>query len=405
MINTIKDSLSMSELRIFRAIYENGPISRVRLSEGLDLTRAAITMNLKRLSELNIIEETGKGNRQFGRGRKEILMSINPGAGFILSIHVALRYLTFGIVDLSGKIRAKKTRPFPIHSAPHQILEPLVGDISDLVQKTKINPEKIIGIGVGIPGIVDSQSGIALESTLEGWQGFDVRSYLQDHLGYVTHVENDVKALTLGEYYFGSAQNVRNLVCLWLEDGIGAGIINDGKLIRGVTASAGEIGFNEFILDMPVKKSILIVGQPRFWGDILCFANIQATIKRGLEGGWQSQLAADATLGEFVAAVENRDPLGFYIIRLISRIVGTVCCNLIYTFNPQLLLLSGPLFSRNSWLVDEVYEHINKGVLRSPIKAVQLKTSMLAEDGVTIGSAALIMENFFKGAEPKTFGV
>ncbi len=396
MIQTLQKKLTQNELRVFRAIYETELISRVKISKELNLTRAAVSGITKRLVESGLIHEVGKGAAVNGRGRREVLLSINPNAGFIISIHFALSYCSFGIVNLKGNILDKKTRNFPLGTAPNEVLNNLPEEIFKMLNKNEINKNKIYGVGVAIPGIVQQDEGKVCEITLKDWQGFPLRNYLEKKLGFNVFIENDVKTITLGEYQFGISKHVRNMVCLWFEDGIGAGIINDGRLIRGVSSSAGEIGFNEFIMDLPRKKSILFNGKPKYLGDILCFTNIKETIKRGLGEEWNSQLTENSNIEDFIKAVESGDPLGLYIIRLLGKVLGVLSANLTYSFNPQILLLAGPLFYRLPQLVDEIKKYLNRCYLRSPINSVELKTSVLGEDGITIGSVALIFEQLFK---------
>ncbi|MBC8184608.1 ROK family transcriptional regulator [candidate division KSB1 bacterium] len=396
MIQNLQKNLTQNELRVFRAIYETELISRVKISKELNLTRAAVSGITKRLVGFGLIHEVGKGSAVNGRGRREVLLSINPSAGYIISIHFALSYCSFGIVNLKGNILDKITRTFPLGTAPHDVLKNLDQEIFVMLEKNGIGKDKIYGVGTAIPGIVQQDEGKVCEITLKDWQGFPLRDYLEKKLGFEVYIENDVKTITLGEYQFGISKHVRNMVCLWFEDGIGAGIINDGRLIRGVTSSAGEIGFNEFIMDLPRKKSILFNGKPKYLGDILCFTNLKETIKRGLREGWNSQLTDKSDIEDFINAVESGDPLGLYVIRLLGKVLGVLCANLTYSFNPQILLLAGPLFYRLPQLVDEIKTYFNRCYLRSPINSVELKTSVLGEDGITIGSVALIFEQLFK---------
>jgi predicted NBD/HSP70 family sugar kinase len=330
------------------------------------------------------------------------LLNVNPDAGFIVSLHIALGYLSYGLVNLAGKIIRKKIFTYPFGSAPHTVLDELDKKLNQILEETQIDKKVIFGVGVAIPGIINYEEGNFREKTLEGWQNFPLRSFLEDLLNEKVYIENDVKTNTLGEFQFGTSRYVRDMVCLWLEDGIGAGIINDGRLLRGVTSSAGEIGFNEFILDMPRTKSILIASRPRFWGEILSVSNIKKTIQRGLAEGWNSILTENADINDFVHAVEISDPLALYILRLLGEVLAKVGANIIYSINPQVLLLSGPLFHRLPQLIDEIRSHLNKFYLQSPIEAVELKTSILGEDGVTIGCAALVLEHLFKGSEFKS---
>lgn len=398
-MRTLHNNLTQNELRVFKAIFESGPVSRVKIANGLNLTRAAVTRIVQQLMQKKLILEVGKGNSKNGPGRREVLLTVNPEAGFILSIHFALRYATYGLVNFNGKIIHKSKQKYANAASPEEAIAQTLDSVEAYITEHDIAMDGILGIGVALPGIVNHESGRVIEQTISGWEGFAIKDFIQKRMTCPVIVDNDVKTLTLGEFHFGTGWHIRNMVCLWLEDGIGSGIIHDGRLIRGVTSSAGEIGFNEFLLSKPASKTILINGSPRCWGDIISFSNILTSIQRGLDEGWQSQLSQEASIDDFVESVEANDPLGIYLFRLIGELVGIVSCNLIYTFNPQVLLLSGPLFRKIPQLSDEVRHHLNAGILRLPIEAVELRTSILGEDSVTVGCGALMLEHLFKGTE------
>jgi N-acetylglucosamine repressor len=393
---TLKNYLSQNELNIFRTIYEAGPISRVEISRRLNLTRAAVSIIMKRLTEFGLILEVGKGASSERRGRREVLLTVNPDAGFVITVHIALSSYDIGLVDLTGKVLEKKSLTFQMNLPPTEVLEPLTQDLTALIERNHLKKEKIFGIVIAIPGVINYAGGYVRELTLKSWQGFEVRNYFEERFDIKVLIENDVKTYTLGEFQFGTGKHVQDMICLWLGDGIGAGIITNGRLIRGISSSAGEIGFNGFIMEAALNnKSILTQNNPKCWGDTLSLTNIKDTIKRGIKDGWHTNLKEDAQISDFVHAIETRDPLGLYIFRLLSQILGTIGQNLVYTFNPEILLLSGPLVYQLPRLASEVRKHLDKGAMKSPLESVEIKTSMLGANGILIGGVALMLEYLF----------
>ncbi len=394
MLN-LKTDLSQTELNVLRCVYEAGPISRVKVAQRLNLTRATLTVISKKLKDLKLIFEAGKGTSSEGRGRKEVLLSVNPNAGFVLGIHISIGQFTVGLLDLSAKVIEKISQPFPPDKPAPMVLPPLVEMLRRMIERYQIQKQKIFGIVVAIPGVIDYKRGVLREITLTGWQGFELRSYFENQFDIKVLLENDVKTYTMGEFYFGIGKHVNSMICLWLGDGIGAGIINNGQMVRGISSSAGEIGFNEFILEQPNNRSLLTAGEVRCWGDVLSLTNIKATIRRGIEEGWKTELKPNAQIPDFVAAIGRGDPLAVYIFKLLSNVLGAIGLNLIYTFNPEILLLSGPLVYQLPQLAGEVRAHLKRGILQSPIENVEVKTSILGENGLLIGGVALMLEYLF----------
>lgn len=401
-MKAIIEDLSPNELRIFRAVYEKGPISRVRLARGLHLTRAAVTILIKRLTQLGLIVEVGKDNSGDRRGRREILLTVNPEAGVILAVHISLTHINYGLVTLNGRILIRNRNPLPENYQPSEVLSVVSNELIQMIETYCKDSSRLFGVSVAIPGIIDYKTGSLLEQIRVSWEGFQIKDFFEKQLGLNVFVENDVKTLTLGEFYFGMGRHSNDMVCLWAKDGIGAGIIHDGRLIRGYSSSAGEIGFNQFISELPANRSILINGKPNCWGDLLSFTNLRASIDRGVDEGWKTSLKKGASIDDFIIAYENNDPLAIFIISSLASVLGVVSCNLIYSYNPQVLVLAGPLFEKIPNLTIEVKKHLNKGLLKTPLNAVDLKASILGEDSILIGGAALHLEYIFKASEQVT---
>lgn len=394
MLN-LRRHLAQTELYVFRLVYEKGPISQVKVAQLLGLTRARISTIVKKLRELQLVIEAGKGMSSEGRGRKEVLLAVNPDAGFVISIHMAFDHFTVGLLNLTGKVLKKVSQPFQLNAPPPIVLSSVSETVRQTITEHQIQKQKIFALVITIPGVIDYRKGVVREITLKGWEGFRLRSYFEEEFDVKVLLENDVKTYTMGELYFGIGKHVSGMICLWLGDGIGAGIVSNGQLIRGAGSSAGEIGFNEFILEQPTNKSILTTGEVHCWGDILSLTNIKATIVRGIEEGWKTSLKPDAQIGDFVEAVVHGDPLGLYIYRLLSNVLGAIGLNLVYTFNPEILLLSGPLIQHLPQLAGEVRALLNKGVLHTPIETVEVKTSILGENGLLMGGVALMLDYLF----------
>ncbi len=399
IVLNLRNQLSQTELSVFRTVYEAGPISRVKAAKRLRLTRATVSVITKKLKELDLIMETGKVKSAERRGRREVMLMVNPQAGYLITVHIELFRYNVGLVDLTGNVIEKESSDFPLNSPPLTVLDPLIITLQRIIDKHHVKKQKIFGIVIVIPGVINYKNGYPREITLKGWQGFELKKYLEDKFDIQVLIENDVKTHTLGEYQFGIGKNINDLICLWLGNGIGAGIITNGRLIRGISSSAGEIGFNEFILEPPTKKSILISGDVRCWGDALSITNIKATIRRGIGEGWKTHLTEHATISDFTRAVESGDPLGMYIFQLLSQVIGLVSLNLIFTFNPEILLHCGPLVNELPRLATDVRTHIKRSTLQSPIENLEIKTSILGDNGILIGGVALMLDYLFQNSD------
>ncbi|KAA3619421.1 MAG: ROK family transcriptional regulator [Calditrichaeota bacterium] len=386
----------INEIRVVRALCEEGALSRAALANMLNLSRAALTIITQKLADKNLILEVGKGTSTDRGGRREVLLSVNQRAGIILSIELEVEYAQFAMMDINAAFIDRGRITYAKETPIEKILDEIILKLKAFIEKENIYEKHIIGVGICLPGILDYDKGTLRESyTLGRWQDFRLREYIENNLNLPTFIENDVKALTLGEFQFGAGKNVTDLVCLWIGDGIGAGIIVNNQLLHGSTSSAGEIGYNEDKLLLLKEDALLVNDADKNWGQILTLNNLRSAVRRGKEQGWQTELEMNATIEQIIEAAEANDPLALHLFKLFGKILGSVCSNLIYTLNPPLVILSGALFEESTIVVDEIRQYVAKGILRTPIESVSIKSAKLGEEAMLLGAAALVLDDLF----------
>jgi predicted NBD/HSP70 family sugar kinase len=192
----------------------------------------------------------------------------------------------------------------------------------------------------------------------------------------------------LGELIFGAGRNVRDAVYLWLGDGIGAGLMIDGRLHHGFTSSAGEIGYNSVVQPSQARTSALLLnnGQQDV-GDVLSEANIARALG----------LSSSRTMRSGITArLQSRDQQADQVLREIGDVVGELCITLVNTLNPEAILLGGDLFWHVAPLVEAVEEKVKRDVLGVPAEAVRISVSALKEDGVLLGSVGHVLFDLFR---------
>ncbi|MCI0512908.1 ROK family transcriptional regulator [candidate division KSB1 bacterium] len=387
----------INELRVLQAVCKEGLISRASLAKRLKLSRAAITGITHRLENRQLLVEVGKGTSTQRGGRRQVLLALNATAGTILAIEIEREFARFGLLNMNAQIIQQDLLTYLPATPPMFILPPILEKLRTMLQQHNIRNENLLGIGVGIPGILNYKMGSISEAfTLHSWRGFALRHFLEQELGTPAFIENNVKALTLGEHLFGNGRNVSDLVSFWVGDGIGAGIIVNGKLLHGATSSAGEIGYNEYSLDQHNICSTLVHKNQRDWGDLISHSTLRAGIQRGIETGWTTQLTTDGRVEEIITAAEIGDPLALHLLKGLGTLIGTVCANLILCLNPPVLILNGLLFSRTALVANAVRQRVAQGILRSPVEGIEIRTGLLGENAVLIGAAALVLEDLFQ---------
>jgi len=242
-VKFIKD---YNELNVLRFIKHHGPISRAEISKKQHISKAGISEIVARLIDQEYVSETGIGNSTQRGGRRPILLTFNQKAGYVIAIEIKRSFAKISLLDMNATIHHTRTIDYSIGTSMTDVLKNIFPVIDEFLKIDWVIDSRPIGIGIGIPGLIDYDSGcIKLSDSLKSWEKYPIRQKFEKTFKIPTILENDVKTLALGECLFGKGEDHQSLVNLWIGDGIGAGIILNGSLIRGVTASAGEVGYDE----------------------------------------------------------------------------------------------------------------------------------------------------------------
>ena len=391
----------INEIRVLKAVRENAPISRATLARMLGLSRAAMSGIVQRLMQLGLLVEIGKGQSTARGGRKEILLALNAEAAVLLAADIDVGEVHLGLLDLEANFMREHTFQYAVDESPEQVLEELVRAFRRMLRSAGVKRSSVLGLGLAIPGIIDYNRGVLSEAyALKHWPGFPIREYLEKKLQVPVFLENDVKALAIGEYHFGDGFNVENLVTLWIGEGIGAGIILEGQLIRGASSSAGEVGFNAVAtpshMDTEIRSLLLPDQTPLTWSDVLTHENLRRATQLAIEKGWlTSTNGTSDPLKILVKRANDGDDLAQRILKGFGQFAGLVCTDLIHTLNPQLITLSGRIFSETQVVYEALKKQVMRDTLRSPVEAVSIQPSQLGPAGMLKGAAGLIVSDLF----------
>jgi predicted NBD/HSP70 family sugar kinase len=236
-------NLVSEEKRLLRHMRSKGPMPRTELALSLQVSNSSLTKLSHNLISLGLVEELAAAEPPV-RGRPTVPLAVSPAGGFAAGATVHKGVLEIALVDFAGGVISLTSEqvgaPDPIEFA--NILEQR---ISELSLKHKLLGMRFLGIGVGVPGPAVSRKGDQWHTVkdLPGWRDVPLRRILDEALGTSVQLENDAKAAALAEYYSGGTiGKAATVVVILLGYGIGAGVIEDGHLIKGEFGSAGDVG-------------------------------------------------------------------------------------------------------------------------------------------------------------------
>lgn len=381
----------INRARALDILIQTRVLSRPQLAERTGLSRATIAILVDELLQAGLVREHGLGDS--GGGRPPLLMEFNPDAAFALGAR--MRDGAWGIVitNLDAQVIHHLDIAVPDHS-PEAAIRTLGDGVQTIMARA--DAARILpAIGVGTPGLVDVYSGVITSAVDVGWFAVPIREMVEQALGMRTFVANRSKVGALAELWCGVHPGVKDIIYVSIGTGIAAGIVHDGQLYVGVNSSAGELGHVTILPDGPLcpcgNRGCL---QQLASGPAIAnrarerLRDPGASILRGLVGDHPEWVTPQTVF----AAAEQGDPLALEIVTEAARYVGIAVANLVNLFNPQLVVIGGPVGQVGQVLMDPLRDEVRRRAMAYPLSAVEIVTSNLGAYAGAIGAAVLVLQ-------------
>ncbi|RAG81646.1 sugar kinase [Streptacidiphilus pinicola] len=311
-------------------LLEQGPLSRTQLGQLTGLSKPTASQLLARLESAGLVVPVGTTAGRPGPGAQ--LYEINPRAAYVAGLDVSSERIRIAIADITGAIVTEHRLPLQSHVAPGDALAQVTTALDTATAAAGLERSLLKQVVIGTPGALDPTTGLLRYAPhLIGWQSAHLVAELTEALGVPVALENDVNLAAVAEQRVGLAQGVQDFVLLWVEAGIGAALVLGGRMHRGHTGGAGEIGY------MPMPGAPLIKNvdlETENSGGFQELAGAPAVLTLAAEHG-----LSGATAQEVVAEALTRDEEGF--LRTLAERMATGLAALVAVVDPELVVLSG----------------------------------------------------------------
>nr|WP_280521369.1 ROK family transcriptional regulator [Paenibacillus mangrovi] len=349
-------------------IRKHPELSRARISEMTGLNKATVSNLVAELQEEQLVLEVGTG--ESSGGRKPLILHFHAMAGCVIGMELRVKQLTAVLCDLNGKVLHEAEAPLQQHDLPY-VLENMKTMISGLIAKAPPTHYGVVGIGVGVPGMVD-EDGVVLFAPNLAWEKVELRKLLEESFSIPVIIDNEANSGALGELNFGRGEDVRHLLYVSAGSGIGSGIIIGGELYKGSRGYAGETG----------HMCIEAEGTPCSCGSRGCwelYASEKAYDLAAVElPAYQTpELIRFAAEGN-AAARQQFAVMGTYL--------GIGLTNLINGFNPELIVIGGPLSEARTWLEEQMQQVVARRTLPYHKQQLEIAFSTLGSRATMIGA-------------------
>lgn len=310
-----------------------------------------------------------------------------------IGIDVGGTNVKIALVNDEGKILYSNSVPTRAEMGYEYTVDNIKQAIYELLKETKLEPTDIEGMGFGFPGQVDYKAGVVRNApNIPGWVEIPIAKIFEDEFHIPTRVDNDVRCAALGELNYGAGKGCENLICITVGTGIGSGLVVNGKLVRGATNAAGEIGHIKLQMnDGPICGC----------GDTGCmeaFASgpaIVALAEDYIKGGKSTkyrELANGAPITPYIVceAAKLGDPVAQRIFTIIGEYIGIGMASVVNLLNPEKIIIGGGVADAGEYLINPLTETLKKRAMKIAGEAVEIVHAQLGNTAGVIGASLLI---------------
>lgn len=296
-----------------------------------------------------------------------------------IGIDLGATRIKIALVDERGRILSRRETDTPFNFRKEVLIDAIVKNVQGIIEKAGIKKGIVAGVGIGVPGPVDSKQGIVhYFPNIRGWENVPLKAILQKKLGLRVAMDNDVNAMTIGEYAFGAGRGASNLICITLGTGVGGGIIIDGKLYRGGAMVAGEIGHVPINERGPRCNCGGIACLERYIGNRYILDKAKKVFGKGI------------TLEKLSRLGQNGDKRARKIWKDVGRKLGTALTGVVNLFNPDRIVIGGGVSKAGGLILRPLRREIKSRAMRNQASHVKIVRTKMGGDAGVIGASLLI---------------
>ncbi|MEU1782371.1 ROK family transcriptional regulator [Streptomyces abikoensis] len=362
--------------RVVRAVRMAGSLTQAEIARTTGLSAATVSNIVRELKDGGTVEVTPTSSG----GRRARSVSLSGDAGIVVGVDFGHTHLRVAVGNLAHQVLAEDAEPLDVDASAEEGLRRAESLVRTLITKAGIDPHKIIGVGLGVPGPIDVESGV-LGSTaiLPGWAGTNPRDDLATRLGVPVHVDNDANLGALGELVWGAGRGATDLAYIKVASGVGAGLVINGKIYRGPGGTAGEIGHITLDESGPVCRC----------GNRGCLETFTAA--RYILPLLHSAHGTDLTVPRVVELAREGDPGCRRVISDVGRYIGSGVANLCNLLNPSRVVLGGDLADSGELVLAPIRESVSRYAIPSAARRLEVVPGALGGRSEVLGALALVL--------------
>jgi glucokinase-like ROK family protein len=400
MAKTTSDQTFVRETNLsstLRLIHTQSPISRAQLAVITGLNKSTVSSLVDELLSRTLIHETGSNS--VGAGRPATSLEINPQAGMIIGVELGVDFVSVAVTDFLGNILWRRKEDADPTEDQKKTLDQTLKIVKEAMTANKKRNSRFLGLGIAMPGTVDLNEGVLTFAPNLHWRNVPFRKIFSDYTKLNTFIENDANAAAIAEHLFGAARESRDFIFIFAGVGIGSGLFLNGHLYRGRNGYAGEIGHSPIMAEP--SPTICHCGNRGCWETYTNQYSIIQRVQARLEvkrSSIISKLMAEQDAPLSISLIKQAADLGdeeaIESFIEAGHAMGKGFAGLINLFNPEKIILGGPLSEMGDYLLPAIKETIaHHSFMPDLDQQAEVLLSFFRQDASLIGAIAIVVDD------------
>ena len=365
-------------LKLLELIKNNSEISRADLAKKTELTPASITKIVQKLINEEIVVELGLGDSTGGRPPK--ILKLNSKAGNFISIYLASDYIELVLYDLGVKRIYEDKHDIWIRTK-NKIIDDIVAMIERAIETSRV---KVLGIGIAVNGLVDTKSGISVYSPHYKWNNVNLVKILEEKFNIKVYVENDVRAMAMGEKSYGIAKKSENFVVINIENGVGSALYLNNQIYRGTHFGAGEFGH------IPIEDN----EQRCSCGKKGCLETL--VNNQNLEDKYFNLTEKNLKAWEIYEEYNKGNKIAVQLVENIAVVLAKGLVPLVNILNPDLIIIVRDKNRAQDKLDKNIIKELKNRTFGNLSDSLNIVSSSFGKESANKGAVSFLMENILK---------
>ncbi|QQA44930.1 ROK family protein [Pelagovum pacificum] len=375
-------------VQVFEHVRASGRAARADVTRALGISPGSASAATADLIAGGFLREVEDHPREPGRGRPPVALEVVPERALVIGMKLAEDRFSAVLTDFSGRHLAEAAQP----SAPHrrevdEMVDEIEALVTALLDRAGVALSEISALGIGAPGIIDHDSGVAVWSPLFTERDAAIKGPVEARLGVTVEVDNDTNMLTLAELWFGAGRQTTDFAVVTIEQGVGMGLVLGSRLFRGSRGMGMELGHAKVQLDGALCRC----GQRGCLEAYIADYALAREAATALERPTRNMASAETLLESLYAHAKSGDQGAATIFRRAGRYLALGLANVVQLFDPSLIILSGQRMRYDYLYADEVLVEMNRLVLPSGRLGAPVEIHAWGDDAWARGASALAL--------------